>query len=245
MFNNQTKKKQQELKSQNNSKNNPKKGQKANQKPSQHSGKFQEFFNEVMTGLYHTFGLKRKEDEINRIVSSLENKDESELEISSSRAGEVENNPNNQLSVLKENQYGQQYEYFLANNFGQEFEIEKDKLGTPITSGVRIKLSQNKESGEFLNFLDDLTSAMVGHKIADIPSHKRVEVVNQCADIFSNFIVEYVRHHYGPKHALRLKSARDFADHSIFEKFEELDEAFSEAFKAFILVLQGSTILVK
>jgi hypothetical protein len=212
------------------SKRNRKSISKNNSKNIQQPVNFKGFFDQVVENIYKTFGLKRREEEIHRIVTSLETgtkpqklttEDEAETEVVNLET-QIETQ-----NIFQSNQ----------NPFNQS-QISKQ-------NGVRIKLLQNKKNTEFLNFLDDLTSAMVGHKIADIPPNKRVEIVTQCTDIFSNFVVEYVRHHYGPKHALRLKSARDFADHSIFEKFHELDQAFAEAFRAFVQILRGSTIFVK
>lgn len=87
-------------------------------------------------------------------------------------------------------------------------------------------------------FLDILVQAVIGYKIADIPESKRSEIVKDCIDLFSRFIINYVNEKYGAKEGIRLKASQAFAGQDIFSKFADLGSKFDEAYRAFIDVLK-------
>jgi hypothetical protein len=95
-------------------------------------------------------------------------------------------------------------------------------------------LQMNNKDQEVFNFLETLVEAMLGVHIIDIPEDKRMGVVSECVQIFSEYMVNYVHTNFGAKQALRLKAAQQFGDQDIFTKFPEMQSVFSQATLSFL-----------
>lgn len=85
-----------------------------------------------------------------------------------------------------------------------------------------------------LDFLDTLVGAMLGVKIADIPTEKQTKVVSECVQVFADYMLEYTTINFGPTQALRLKAIQQFPDQNIFEKFPEMEGVFRQATLSFL-----------
>lgn len=90
---------------------------------------------------------------------------------------------------------------------------------------------------EFSNFINILVQAVIGYNIEEIPADKRLEIVQECIELFNQYIIGFVSQKYGVKEGIRLKASQQFADQNIFAKFTDLGDKFDEAYDSFIEVL--------
>lgn len=91
-----------------------------------------------------------------------------------------------------------------------------------------------EEVGEFV---EALVLAITGFKIEEIPEDKRDEIVTDCIELFTKFILEYVETNYEKKDSLRLKAGYETGE-DVFTKFPDLKEKYEAAYKAFIEMLE-------
>lgn len=93
---------------------------------------------------------------------------------------------------------------------------------------------------EYLNFINTLVAAMTGLSLLDIAEEQRDAIIEKCTQIFSDFVIDYVKAKYGDKEAMRLKSGQMFQVQNVFDRFKELGPMFDEAYNAFLEVLKHS-----
>lgn len=96
---------------------------------------------------------------------------------------------------------------------------------------------------QMFEFIDTLVQAIVGYSLIEIPEENILELIQDCVNIFSDFIIQFASDKYGPKEGIRLKASQQFAGEDIFAKFRELGDIFEEAFGSFINVLQADLAL--
>lgn len=91
----------------------------------------------------------------------------------------------------------------------------------------------NFEQQELLEFLNILSITILGYSLDEIPQSKREYVINECSDIFSEYVTNFVESKYGKIEAIRLKAGQKFPQTNIFNQFTELGEIFDDAYESF------------
>jgi 16S rRNA C967 or C1407 C5-methylase (RsmB/RsmF family) len=97
-------------------------------------------------------------------------------------------------------------------------------------SPVQISDDQRVKAEEFISLL---VEAVLGVKLSDIAPEKQAEVKKKCADLFSDYIINYIKEKYGAKDAARLMAARESGE-DVFSRFEDLGGKFEEGYQAFL-----------
>lgn len=95
----------------------------------------------------------------------------------------------------------------------------------------------SKTQEEVGEFVEALVLAITGFKLEEIPEEKREEIVSDCIELFTKFILEYVEVNYSKKDALRLKAGYETGE-DVFTRFPDLKEKYETAYKAFIEMLE-------
>lgn len=104
----------------------------------------------------------------------------------------------------------------------------------------QILSSLSDDDKEYLNFINTLVAAMTGLSLLDIAEEQRDATIEKCVQIFSDFMIDYIKTKYGDKEAMRLKSGQIFPVQNVFDRFKELGPMFDEAYQAFLQVLKDS-----
>ena len=86
-------------------------------------------------------------------------------------------------------------------------------------------------------FVEALVVAITGFHIKEIPSEKREEIVKDCVEFFTGYIVSWVEENHNKKDAIRLKVGYETGE-NVFKKYPELEEKYDEAYAAFVKMLE-------
>ena len=97
--------------------------------------------------------------------------------------------------------------------------------------------SKNNVQQEVNEFVEALVLAVTGFYVNEIPEEKRGEIISDCIELFTKFILEYTEEKYGKTHALRLKIGYETGE-DMFGKFPDLKGKYEEAYQAFIKMLE-------
>lgn len=124
-----------------------------------------------------------------------------------------DNNPKSQLYVSFQASYPRSFGSSLANGAGQ-------------------KISKQDEYA--LNFLNALVTAITGQAISSLPPTIRMQTVQNCVQVFSEYVINYTELKYGKSESIRLRASQKFQDVSLFQKFQELGGIFDEAMADFL-----------
>lgn len=127
-----------------------------------------------------------------------------------------------------------------ANSQPQLTPEQQAQLQQAQIQAQQIVASLSDEDKEYLVFINNLVAAMTGLSLLDIAEEQRDATIDKCTQIFSDFIVDYIKTKYGDKEAMRIKSAQIFDNQDIFNKFKELGDMFDEAYNVFLQTLKDS-----
>lgn len=86
---------------------------------------------------------------------------------------------------------------------------------------------------QIADFANLLVQAMLGYSIEEIPEELRQETVQKCLDMFSEYVVGFVRSKYGNKSATRLQASQKYGSSNVFDTFPDLEVKFQEAWVDF------------
>ncbi|MEM1311868.1 MAG: hypothetical protein AAGF07_00180 [Patescibacteria group bacterium] len=100
----------------------------------------------------------------------------------------------------------------------------------------------NDQEIQTLQFVNHLVLAITGYSPFDIDISERESVVNNCVQIFSDYLTKYVELRYGTQDATRLKASQKFSDTNVFSKFAELGPKFDEAYNSFMTLVEQQPI---
>lgn len=104
------------------------------------------------------------------------------------------------------------------------------------------QIQNTNTNTELSNFINTLVQAIIGYSIEEIPADNRLEIVQDCIKLFSQYIIDFVSQKYGVKEGIRLKASQQFASQNIFAKFADLGDKFDEAYDSFIEVLKQDIV---
>jgi hypothetical protein len=99
----------------------------------------------------------------------------------------------------------------------------------------------NQQDLENFEIIENLVRAITGMSLLEIPENNQEELIDECLNIFSKHVVDYVQVKYGKKEAIRLQAAQKFQTDS-FAKFTHLDEKFKEAYLDFLDTLEKDQV---
>lgn len=97
--------------------------------------------------------------------------------------------------------------------------------------------SQTKLDPALTDFVQALVLAITGFHIEEIPDGKKEEIVKDCVEFFTSYIVAWVEENYDKKDAIRLKVGYETGE-NIFEKYPDLEQKYDEAYQAFVKMLE-------
>lgn len=100
-----------------------------------------------------------------------------------------------------------------------------------------INIGGEKDQEEVNEFIEALVLAVTGFYVKEIPEEKRDEIISDCIDLFTKFILEYVEVTFGKKDALRLKAGYETGE-DVFSRFSDLKEKYENAYNAFVKMLE-------
>lgn len=86
-------------------------------------------------------------------------------------------------------------------------------------------------------FVEALVLAITGFHIEDIPEDKREEIVKDCVEFFTGYIINYVGEKYDKKDSIRLKVGYETGE-NVFEKYPDLEAKYDEAYQSFVKMLE-------
>ena len=84
------------------------------------------------------------------------------------------------------------------------------------------------------DFVNDIVRLVLGVDIADIPTEDQQKEIDDCLEIYSSFVLNYIEGKYGKTEATKLKIAQSVKGADIFGKNPDLVNKLEEAFKAFV-----------
>jgi hypothetical protein len=89
-----------------------------------------------------------------------------------------------------------------------------------------------------LVFVDALIKAITGLSLEDIPNDKKNYMIEQCLDIYQNYIVGYFKENFEDKDIIRIEQILKEGKTTIFDKFPDMQTKFDEAYQSFINYLK-------
>lgn len=125
----------------------------------------------------------------------------------------------------------------MANNYQVFSPVNNSQNGQVLNSSTVATL--NPETQETLTFVNNLVTAILGYSIVDIEETKREEVVKECIQIFSDYLISYTEIKYGKTASIRLKASQVYNDVSVFSKFGEMGSIFEDAYGSFLEFLSA------
>lgn len=86
-------------------------------------------------------------------------------------------------------------------------------------------------------FVEALVLAITGFHIHEIPQEKREEIIKDCVEFFTGYIVSWVEENHSKKDAIRLKVGYETGE-NVFLKYPDLEEKYDQAYAAFVEMLE-------
>ena len=111
-----------------------------------------------------------------------------------------------------------------------------------ITNAQPVQVNQSKDQNtdqslvQYPEFTQNLVLAIYGVPLEDFKEDKKLQIAQQCTDIYQEFMVGYFRENYNETDYFRLQQAKTQPD--LFIKFPELTQKFVTAYDAFLQELK-------
>lgn len=85
-----------------------------------------------------------------------------------------------------------------------------------------------------LVFCNSLVKAITGMNLDSIPDQSKSSIIENCLEIYQNYIIGYFKEHFDKNDIIRIQQVIKDGNTDLFNKFEDLNSKFDEAYQSFI-----------